>query len=58
MKKGENYNGPKVGSKTVVYPIRRMKDIGVHLFQPTSLSQVIPKGVNRRTTHPSAKKLA
>jgi hypothetical protein len=58
MKKGENYNGPKVGSKTVVYPIRRMKDIGVHLFQPTSLSQVIPKGVNRGTTIHRQKTLA
>ena len=27
MKKGENYNGPKVGSKMTVDPIRRMKDI-------------------------------
>ena len=27
MKKGENYNGPKVGSKMVVDPIRRVKDI-------------------------------
>jgi integrase len=27
MKKGENYNSPKVGSKIAVDPIRRMKDI-------------------------------
>ena len=27
MKKGENYNRPKVGSKIAVDPIRRMKDI-------------------------------
>jgi len=27
MKKGENYNKPKVGSKIAVDPIRRMKDI-------------------------------
>ena len=27
MKKGENYNRPKVGSKITVDPIRRMKDI-------------------------------
>ncbi len=27
MKKGENYNSPKVGSKITVDPIRRMKDI-------------------------------
>ena len=27
MKKGENYNGPKKGSRTVVEPIRRLKDI-------------------------------
>ncbi|MGA2781696.1 MAG: tyrosine-type recombinase/integrase [Smithella sp.] len=27
MKKGENYNKPKVGSKITVDPIRRMKDI-------------------------------
>jgi integrase len=27
MKKGENYNGPKVGSKMTVDPIRRVRDI-------------------------------
>jgi hypothetical protein len=27
MKKGENYNCPKKGSKMTVDPIRRMKDI-------------------------------
>lgn len=27
MKKGENFNGPKKGSKTAVEPIRRLKDI-------------------------------
>jgi hypothetical protein len=29
MKKGENYNSPKIGSKIAVNPIRRMKDIQV-----------------------------